>query len=64
MSINQKELIKRIAQKINQKDEIVEEIVNATLEEIYDCLKPTFRTSLCKMIKVLKPSNLFWTKYK
>lgn len=39
MSINQKELIKRIAQKINQKDEIIEEIVNATLEEIYDCLK-------------------------
>ncbi len=27
-------------------------------------LEPTFRTSLCKMIKVLKPSNLFWTKYK
>ncbi len=27
-------------------------------------IHPTFRTSLCKMIKVLKPSNLFWTKYK
>jgi DNA-binding protein HU-beta len=33
MSINQKELVKRIAQKVNQKDGIVEEIVNATLEE-------------------------------
>ncbi len=32
-------------------------------EEIWYC-HPTFRTSLCKMIKVLKPSNLFWTKYK
>ena len=39
MTINQKELIKRIAQRINQKEEIVEEIVNATLEEIYDSLK-------------------------
>ena len=34
MSINQKELIKRITQRINQKEEIVEEIVTATLEEI------------------------------
>ncbi len=39
MTINQKELIKRITQRINQKEEIVEEIVNATLEEIYDSLK-------------------------
>ncbi|GAB4304012.1 MAG: hypothetical protein Kow0091_05310 [Geminocystis sp.] len=39
MSINQKELVKRIAKKINQKDEVVEEIVNATLEEVYECLK-------------------------
>lgn len=39
MSINQKELVKRIAQKVDQKHEIIEEIVNATLEEIYECLK-------------------------
>lgn len=39
ISINQKELVKRIAKKINQKDEVIEEIVNGTLDEIYDCLK-------------------------
>jgi hypothetical protein len=34
------------------------------VEKLIEILKLTFRTSLCKMIKVLKPSNLFWTKYK
>ncbi|BAQ61147.1 hypothetical protein GM3708_1553 [Geminocystis sp. NIES-3708] len=39
MSINQKKSVKCIAQKVNKKDGIVKEIVNATLEEIYNCLK-------------------------
>ena len=39
MSISKKELIKRIAKNRNYNDKIVEEIVDATLEEIYQCLK-------------------------
>ena len=39
MSINKKDLIKRISQKVDSKPKEVESIVDATLEEIYQSLK-------------------------
>ncbi|MGD1702735.1 MAG: HU family DNA-binding protein [Okeania sp. SIO1H6] len=39
MSINKKELIKRVSQQVNYDSQVVEEVINATLDEIYQCLK-------------------------
>ena len=39
MSINKKELIRRVCQRINQDEQEIEETVDATLEEIYQSLK-------------------------
>ena len=39
MSINKKELIKRIAQRVDHKNQEVEQIIDATLDEIYQSLK-------------------------
>lgn len=39
MSINKKELVKRVSRRIDSKQKAVEEIIDATLEEIYQSLK-------------------------
>jgi DNA-binding protein HU-beta len=39
MSISKKELLERVAMKLPHSDKIIEEIVDATLEEIYLALK-------------------------
>ena len=39
MSINKKELIRRVCQRISQDEQEIEETVDATLEEIYQSLK-------------------------
>jgi DNA-binding protein HU-beta len=35
MSINKQELIRRVCQRVNQDEKAIEEILDATLEEIY-----------------------------
>ncbi len=39
MSISKKDLIKRVAQKVDSKPKEIEDILDATLEEIYQSLK-------------------------
>lgn len=39
MSISKKDLVKRVAQKVDSKQKVVEEVIDATLEEIYQSLK-------------------------
>jgi DNA-binding protein HU-beta len=39
MSINKKEIIRRVGQRVNQDEQAIEEILDATLEEIYQSLK-------------------------
>ncbi|VEP15272.1 conserved hypothetical protein [Hyella patelloides LEGE 07179] len=39
MSIGKKDLVKRVTQKVDSKQKDVEEIIDATLEEIYQSLK-------------------------
>jgi DNA-binding protein HU-beta len=39
MSINKKEIIRRVGQRVNQEEQAIEEILDATLEEIYQSLK-------------------------
>jgi DNA-binding protein HU-beta len=39
MSINRQELIRRVHQRVNRDEKIIEEILNASLEEIYQSLK-------------------------
>ena len=46
MSINKKELIRRVSQRLSKETGTVEEIVDATLEEIYESLKQGESVSL------------------
>ncbi len=46
MSINKKELIRRVSQRLSKETGAVEEIVDATLEEIYKSLKEGNSVSL------------------
>ncbi len=39
MSINKQDLIKRVAQKSELEQKVVEQVIEATLEEIYNSLK-------------------------
>ena len=39
MSINKKELIRHVCQRVGRDEREIEEIINATLEEIYQSLK-------------------------
>lgn len=39
MSINKQELIRRVGERVNRDEKVIEEILNATLEEIYQSLK-------------------------
>ena len=39
MSISKKDLVKRVSQRVDSKQKVVEEIIDATLEEIYQSLK-------------------------
>lgn len=39
MSISKKDLVKRVSQRVDRKPKAVEEIIDATLEEIYQSLK-------------------------
>jgi DNA-binding protein HU-beta len=45
-SIDKKELIKRVSQRLEKEAAVVEEIVEATLEEIYEALKQGNSVSL------------------
>ncbi len=44
--IDKKELISRIAEKLSEDSEVIEKIVDATLEEIYESLKQEKSVSL------------------
>ena len=46
MSISKKELIKRVSQRVNHHSQDVEEVINATLDEIYQSLKQGESVSL------------------
>ncbi|MDJ0634892.1 MAG: HU family DNA-binding protein [Xenococcaceae cyanobacterium MO_188.B29] len=46
MSISKKDLVKRVAQRVDSKPQIVEEIIDATLEEIYQSLKQSKSVNL------------------
>lgn len=46
MSIDKKELVHRVSQRLNQKNGTVSEIIDATLEEIYESLKQGDSVSL------------------
>ena len=46
MSINKKELIKRVTQRVGQNSQDVEFVINATLDEIYQSLKQGESVSL------------------
>ncbi|NET16437.1 MAG: HU family DNA-binding protein [Okeania sp. SIO1H6] len=46
MSINKKELIKRVSQQVSYDTPVVEEVINVTLDEIYQCLKKGESVSL------------------
>ncbi|MBK1987654.1 HU family DNA-binding protein [Sphaerospermopsis aphanizomenoides BCCUSP55] len=46
MSIDKKELIRRVGQRINKETGTVEEIIDATIEEIYESLKQGESVSL------------------
>jgi DNA-binding protein HU-beta len=39
MSINKQELIRRVCQRVNQDEKAIEEILDATLEEIYQSFR-------------------------
>jgi DNA-binding protein HU-beta len=39
MSLKKQELIRRVGQRVNQDEQAIEEILDATLEEIYQSLK-------------------------
>ena len=39
MSISKKDLIKRVSQRVDSKAKVVEKVIDATLEEIYQSLK-------------------------
>jgi DNA-binding protein HU-beta len=39
MSIDKKELVRRVSQRVCKETGIVEEVIDATLEEIYESLK-------------------------
>ena len=39
MSISKKDLVKRVAQKVDSRQKVVEEVIDASLEEIYQSLK-------------------------
>ncbi|GJD22976.1 hypothetical protein RIVM261_079320 [Rivularia sp. IAM M-261] len=39
MSIDKKELVRRVSQRLNRETREVEEIIDATVEEIYESLK-------------------------
>jgi DNA-binding protein HU-beta len=39
MSIKKQEIIRRVGQRVNQDEQVIEEILDATLEEIYQSLK-------------------------
>ncbi len=46
MSINKKDLIKRVSQRVSYDTQAVEEVINATLDEIYQSLKQGESVSL------------------
>ncbi|MGM3309624.1 HU family DNA-binding protein [Anabaena sp. WFMT] len=46
MSIDKKELVHRVGQRINKENGTVEEIIDATIEEIYESLKQGESVSL------------------
>lgn len=46
MSIDKKELVRRVGQRINKETGTVEEIIDATIEEIYEALKQGESVSL------------------
>lgn len=46
MSINKKELIKRVSQRVSQNSQDVEDVIEATLDEIYQSLKQGESVSL------------------
>ena len=46
MSINKQELIRRVCQQVNPDEKVIEEILDATLEEIYQSLKQGERVNL------------------
>jgi DNA-binding protein HU-beta len=46
MSIDKKELVRRVSQRVNKGTGTVEEIIDATLEEIYSSLKQAESVSL------------------
>ncbi len=39
MSINKKDLIQRVSQRVSYDNQVVEEVINVTLDEIYQSLK-------------------------
>lgn len=39
MSINKQELVRRISERVGRSSQVIEEILDASLEEIYQCLK-------------------------
>ena len=63
MSISKKELIKRVSQRVNHHSQDVEEIINATLDEIYQSLKQGESVSLRDFgtfyIQVKRESSVF-----
>ncbi len=63
MSISKKELIKRVSQRVNHQSQDVEEIINATLDEIYQSLKQGESVSLRDFgtfyIQVKRESSVF-----
>ena len=46
MSINKKDLIKRVSQRVSHNIQTVEEVINVTLDEIYQSLKQGESVSL------------------
>ena len=46
MSINKKELIKRVSEQVSYDTQVVEEVINVTLDEICQCLKEGESVSL------------------
>ena len=63
MSISKKELIKRVSQRVNHHSQDVEEVINATLDEIYQSLKQGESVSLRDFgtfyIQVKRESSVF-----
>ena len=46
MSINKKDLIQRVSQRVSYDNQVVEEVINVTLDEIYQSLKKGESVSL------------------